>query len=159
MSPVNRTDDCFSINNYLHPVRLILLWLQAHYDIINSDVNANNIRNEGNMKRTFVETPIFSKRWSELGLTDDDLLVLQTFILRNPSAGDVIQGTGGLTKLRFAIPDKGKSGGVRALYVDFIQQKKTIMVNCYSKSEKDNISDKEKAIYKKLIKAIKEELR
>ena len=99
------------------------------------------------MKRTFIETPILTKRWGELGLADDDLLELQTFILKNPSAGDVTQGTGGLTKLRFAIPNKGKSGGVRALYVDFIHQEKTIMINCYSKSEKDDITDKEKAIY------------
>lgn len=111
------------------------------------------------MKRIFAETPIFTKRWRELGLTDDDLLDLQTFILKNPNAGDLIQGAGGLSKLRFALPNKGKSGGVRALYVDFIVQGKTILINCYSKSEKDDITDKEKAIYKKLIKAIKEELK
>ena len=113
------------------------------------------------MKRTFIETLIFTKRWNEQGLTDDDLLELQKFILKNPSAGDIIQGAGGLTKLRFALPnkDKGKSGGIRTLFVDFIQQEKTILINCYSKSEKDDLTDKEKAIYKKLIKAIKEELK
>ena len=111
------------------------------------------------MKRTFLETHIFSKRWSELGLTDCELLELQTFILKNPNAGDIIQGAGGLTKLRFTLPDTGKSGGVRVLFVDFIHQQKTILINCYSKSEKDNITDKEKAIYKTLIKSIKEELK
>ena len=110
------------------------------------------------MKRTFIETPIFTKRWGEQGLTDNDLLKLQKFILTNPSAGDIIRGTGGLTKLRFALPNVGKSGGVRVLFVDFIQQEKTILINCYSKSEKANISDKEKAVYRKLIKLIKEEL-
>jgi len=111
------------------------------------------------MKRTFVETSIFAKRWSELGLNDDSLLELQEFILKNPEAGDIIQGTGGLTKLRFALPDTGKSGGVRVLYVDFIRQEKVILINCYGKSEKENISDKEKAMYKTLIKSIKEELK
>ena len=111
------------------------------------------------MKRTFLETHIFTKRWSELGFTDYDLLELQTFLLKNPNAGVIIQGTGGLTKLRFALPDTGKSGGVRVLFVDFIHQQKTILINCYSKSEKDNITDKEKAIYKTLIKSIKEELK
>ena len=111
------------------------------------------------MKRTFIETLIFTKRWAEQGLTDDDLLALQTFILKNPSAGDVIQGAGGLTKLRFALPNKGKSGGIRTLYVDFIYQEITILINCYSKIEKDDITDKEKAQYKKLIKEIKEELK
>jgi len=111
------------------------------------------------MKRTFVETQIFTKRWSEQGLTDDNLLELQKFIIKNPSAGDVIKGAGGLTKLRFALPNKGKSGGVRVLFVDFIKQEKTILINCYSKSEKDDITDKEKAVYKKLVNAIKEELK
>ena len=111
------------------------------------------------MKRTFIETSIFTKRWGEQGLTDDDLLVLQKLILKNPSAGDVVQGSGGLTKLRFALPNKGKSGGIRVLYVDFIHHEKTFLINCYSKSNKEDITDKEKAEYKKLIKAIKEALK
>lgn len=111
------------------------------------------------MKRAFLETKIFTKRWSELGLDDYNLLELQQFILKNPEAGDIIQDAGGLTKLRFALPGSGKSGGIRALYVDFIKQEKIILINCYSKSEKDNITDKEKAMYKQLIKAIKEELK
>ena len=111
------------------------------------------------MKRTFIETPVFTRRWSELGLKDDDLSGLQEFILKNPDAGDIIQGTGGLTKLRFALPDTGKSGGVRVLFIDFIRQEKVILINCYSKSDKDSITDKEKAMYKTLIKSIKEELK
>ena len=66
------------------------------------------------MKRTFLETKIFMKRWRELELDDDDLLELQEFILKNPDAGDIIQGAGGLSKLRFALPGTGKSGGIRA---------------------------------------------
>jgi len=110
------------------------------------------------MKRTFIETSIFTKRWYEHGLSDDDLLELQTYILKNPRAGDIIQGTGGLTKLRFALPNTGKSGGIRVLFVDFVRQEKTILVNCYSKSQQDSLTDKEKAVYKTLIKSIKEEL-
>jgi hypothetical protein len=110
------------------------------------------------MKRTFVETIIFTKRWSELKLTDNDLQELQNYILKNPNAGNIIQGTGGLTKLRWALPNTGKSGGIRILYVNFTRHEKIILINCYSKSEKDNIADKEKAIYKSLIKLIKEEL-
>jgi hypothetical protein len=106
---------------------------------------------------TFVETSLFVKRWGELGLTDEDLRELQIFILKNPSAGDIIVGTGGLTKMRWSSPSKGKSGGARVLYVNFTRQEKIILINCYGKSEKDNISAREKAEYKALIKAIKEE--
>jgi len=111
------------------------------------------------MKRLFVETLVFSKRWEELKQTDDSLRELQEFILKNPDAGDIIQGTGGLTKLRFSLPNTGKSGGLRVLYVDFIRQETVILVNCYSKSEKDSITGKEKAEYKALIKVIKEVLK
>jgi len=111
------------------------------------------------MKRTFAETFVFTKSWSDLRLSDVDLQNLQNYILENPDAGDIIQGTGGLTKLRWTLPNKGKSGGIRVLYVDFIRQEKIILINCYGKSEKDSISDKEKAIYKSIIKSIKEELK
>ena len=110
------------------------------------------------MERTFIETTIFTRRWGELGLTDDNLLELQELIMKNPGAGDLIQGTGGLIKLRFALPNTGKSGGIRVLFIDFMRQEKIFLINCYSKSEKDSISDKEKAQYKFLIKSIEEEL-
>jgi hypothetical protein len=111
------------------------------------------------MKRVFIETQIFTKRWNDLNLTDDDLKQLQGYILNNPNSGDIIQGTGGLTKLRFALPDTGKSGGARVLYIDFITHEKVFLINCYSKSMTDSLSGKEKAMYKALIKQIKGELK
>jgi len=62
------------------------------------------------MKREFIETPSFTKRWFALGLNDDDLAELHQFLIKNPEAGDMMVGTGGLRKLRFAFGDKGKSG-------------------------------------------------
>ena len=62
------------------------------------------------MKREFIETPSFTKRWFALGFNDDDLAELQQFLIKNPNAGDMMVGTGGLRKLRFAFEDKGKSG-------------------------------------------------
>ena len=62
-------------------------------------------------------------------------------------------------KIKGVIEGFGKSGGVRVLYVDFIRQEKVILINCYGKSEKESISDNEKAMYKTLIKSIKEELK
>ena len=43
----------------------------------------------------------------------DDLL---DFLARRPKAGRIIEGTGGLRKVRFARPGKGKSGGARVIY-------------------------------------------
>ena len=54
------------------------------------------------IKREFIETPSFTKKWFALGFTDDDLVELQQFLLKNPEAGDIMVGTGGLKKIRFA---------------------------------------------------------
>ena len=67
------------------------------------------------MKRTFIEVPLFTKKWKELGLTDEDLRDLQNILLQNPKSGDVIQGTGGLRKIRIPMKGRGKSGGSRVI--------------------------------------------
>lgn len=61
------------------------------------------------MKRTFVELPIFQKRWDELGLNDKDLRNLQEKLLDDPKIGAVMQGTGGVRKMRFAFEHHGKT--------------------------------------------------
>lgn len=71
------------------------------------------------MKRSFIELPIFKSRWEALGLNEEDLLRLQIELLADPKAGDVMHGTGGVRKMRFAFEHRGKSGGVRVIYVDF----------------------------------------
>jgi hypothetical protein len=106
------------------------------------------------MKREFISTKIFDKRWSEIGLTDDDLCRLENYIMDNPHVGEVIEGTGGAIKLRFALPGAGKSGGVRTIYVDLIKFKKIHLITCYPKSKKDTLTDKEKAAIKDVVKHI-----
>lgn len=85
------------------------------------------------IKRVFIETSVFTKRWYELNLTDGDLSDLEEFIIKNPDAGDMIRGTGGLIKLRWNLPNKGKRGGARILYIDFVRYEKIFLVNCYRK--------------------------
>lgn len=55
------------------------------------------------MKREFVYVPTFEKSWKQLNLSEKDLRVLENMILDKPDIGEVIQGTGGLRKMRFAI--------------------------------------------------------
>ena len=71
------------------------------------------------MTRIFVELPSFRSDWKALGLTDADLRRLQEELLANPNVGVVMQGTGGVRKMRFAFENRGKSGSVRVIYVDF----------------------------------------
>ena len=89
-----------------------------------------------------------------MGLTDDDLSILEDFIMDNPGAGDMIQGSGGAIKLRFALPHKGKSGGIRIIYIDLIKIKHVHLLTCYPKSKQDNLTDNEKAAIKEVIKRI-----
>ncbi len=72
------------------------------------------------MRRKFVIMPVFDKQWRDMGLNDDDLQILQEQLLENPQLGKVIKGTGKLRKMRFALPNRGKSGSSRVLYVDFV---------------------------------------
>ena len=108
------------------------------------------------MNRTFVEVPMFTKKWNELKLNDEILKDLQNILLNDPKSGNVIQGTGGLRKIRIPMKNKGKSSGSRVIYID-IELKKTIyFLNVYSKNEKDNLTDDEKKALKTMVKILKE---
>lgn len=108
------------------------------------------------MNRTFIEVPMFTKKWNELKLNDEILKDLQNILLNDPKSGNVIQGTGGLRKIRIPMKNKGKSSGSRVIYID-IELKKTIyFLNVYSKNEKDNLTDDEKKALKTMVKILKE---
>ena len=109
------------------------------------------------MLRTFIEVPLFTKRWKEIGLNDDDLLVLQIMLLKDPASGPVMEGTGGIRKVRFPIDNRGKSGSVRVCYTDFEEFEVTYLITAFAKNEQENLSASEKAVLKKLVKALKEE--
>jgi len=65
----------------------------------------------------FIEAPAFTQLLADY-LGDDDYRALQLHLARNPEAGDVIPGTGGFRKLRWADRrrGKGKRGGLRVIY-------------------------------------------
>ena len=77
--------------------------------------------------------------------------MLNKLILSNPDGGDIIQGSGGARKIRFQIPGKGKRGGARVIYVDFIQIEKVYLIAAYPKSEKSNLSPKEINTIKEIV--------
>jgi len=111
------------------------------------------------MTREFVYTSKFDKEWAKLGLTDDNLVVLEKYLVENPNAGKIMMGTDGIRKLRWVLPNKGKSGGVRVLYIDFIFQEKIVMFSVFSKEETGNLTQAQKNSLKELVKQMGEELK
>ena len=110
------------------------------------------------MIRTFIEVPIFTKRLKEMALGDDELKALQIILLKDPEAGAVMEGTGGIRKVRFALENKGKSGGVRVCYTDFAEYEVTYLITAFEKKERENLTMEEKNVLKKLVKSLKEEI-
>ena len=108
------------------------------------------------MPRTFIEVPLFTKRWLEIGLTDDDLRQLQIMLLKDPESGPVIEGTGGIRKVRFSLENRGKSGSVRVCYTNFAEYEVTYLITAFTKKEQENLSDEEKQVLRKLVKSLRD---
>jgi len=104
----------------------------------------------------FIETSLFTRQIREIA-TDDELKTLQCELIGTPEKGDLIQGTGGLRKVRMATGNQGKSGSARVIY--FLATAEVIyLVMAYPKSTKDSLSASEKAALKKLTQQLKGEV-
>ena len=101
---------------------------------------------------TFVELPPF-QRWRQDYLTDEDYRVLQNLLLENSEAGDLIQGSGGLRKVRFEDKQrgKGKRGGLRIIYYHWDEGQEFWMFTLYSKGEIADLSAAERKAFKALL--------
>jgi hypothetical protein len=101
----------------------------------------------------FIETPTFTKLITTM-MPDDAYRLLQEDISKNPQAGDLIPGGGGIRKLRFALPGKGKRGGARLIYYWQISKDKTYMLLAYAKAKQENLEPEQVAILKILVKEL-----
>lgn len=111
------------------------------------------------MKREFIYLQNFDKVCKALGLPDDAQRDLESMILERPDIGEVVQGAGGLRKARFGLNNKGKSGGMRVLYVDFESHRKTYFLLAYPKSESETITSSQKQAFRNKIDTLLNELR
>jgi mRNA-degrading endonuclease RelE of RelBE toxin-antitoxin system len=87
---------------------------------------------------SFIETKLFTRLVEEY-LTDDEYRKLQSFLVEDPGAGDVIRGSGGVRKLRWGAPGRGKRGGYRVIYYPKIEHGEIWLLTIYAKSVQDNI--------------------
>jgi hypothetical protein len=101
----------------------------------------------------FIETSAFTKQVLAL-MSDDEYRGLQNTLVEDPERGDLIQGGGGIRKVRHAVQGRGKSGGVRAVYYWIKDRHQIYMLLVYPKSKKDDLSDQETAILRELVKEL-----
>jgi hypothetical protein len=97
----------------------------------------------------FIESPVFTRQLTEL-LTDEEYASLQRHLALYPEAGKLIQGTGGLRKLRWARGHRGKRGGVRAIYFYAVSEHQVRLLLIYGKGVKDDLSAAEKKVLRAL---------
>ncbi|MDR2898378.1 MAG: type II toxin-antitoxin system RelE/ParE family toxin [Spirochaetaceae bacterium] len=101
----------------------------------------------------FVETSFFTRLVTEL-LEDESLRQLQNMLITYPECGRLIRRGGGIRKLRWALPEKGKSGGLRIIY--YYQSAKDIiyLLYLYPKSKADTMTASQISQLAKLVKEI-----
>ena len=106
------------------------------------------------MELTFVYTAEFD-RLAEGLLTDDELRLIEQQLLDNPRAGAVVPGTGGVRKLRVALPGRGKSGSARIIYLYIAIADRVYFITLYTKSAQADLTAAQKQQMRRLVTALK----
>lgn len=87
---------------------------------------------------SFVESKLFSRLLGEY-LTDDEYARLQSALIEAPERGALVQGSGGVRKLRWAQPGRGKRGGIRVIYYAKTREGIIWMLTIYAKNEDESV--------------------
>jgi hypothetical protein len=93
---------------------------------------------------------MFTRRIKEL-MSDDDYKDLQEALVNLPDTGAIIQGTGGLRKIRWKLEGRGKSGGIRAIYYWVTADDHIYMLLAYPKNERDDLTPEQKKALKMIV--------
>jgi len=93
--------------------------------------------------QTIVELPEFLRR-SDKVLSPPERLSIINYLAAHPASGDIMQGTGGIRKLRWSAQGKGKSGGVRIIYYFHNKSMPLFLLTLFAKGEKSNLSKSER---------------
>jgi len=105
-----------------------------------------------------VETPEFLAATRKL-LNDKERELLIDFLAYHPDAGDLMVGTGGVRKLRWALPGRGKSGGARVIYFFHSAAHPLFAITAYAKSVRDDVTDARRNAFKRVTKELLENYR
>ena len=93
--------------------------------------------------QTIVELPEFTRK-SEKLFKDSERLSIINYLASHPASGEIMQGTGGIRKLRWSAQGKGKSGGVRVIYYYHNESMPLFLLTVFGKGEKANLTKSER---------------
>jgi hypothetical protein len=88
---------------------------------------------------TIAEVPEYIRK-SEKLLTDGERRDVLNYLAAHPKAGDLMEGTGGVRKLRWGRGGQGKSGGVRVIYYFYSEAMPLYLLTLFAKNERANLS-------------------
>ena len=108
----------------------------------------------GYNKMIFIESKIFEKLRDKY-FNNTSFREFQNYLLEQPDAGDTIQGTGGLRKVRRSTKGKGKRGGIRIIYLYLADKSHIHLLTVYAKNEVSDLTSNEKKILKSIAEEIK----
>lgn len=92
---------------------------------------------------TIVEMPEFLRR-AEALISEDEKQGIINYLAAHTETGIAMKGTGGIRKLRWAIGNKGKSGGIRIIYYYHNTDMPLFLLSLFGKSEKANLDKSER---------------
>lgn len=98
----------------------------------------------------FIEARIFTRLLSDY-LSDEEYKDFQAYLAENPESGDIMQGTGGLRKIRWKSKGKGKRGGVRIIYYLQTTLEHIYLLTLYGKNEATDLTSDECKTLRKLV--------
>lgn len=107
---------------------------------------------------TVVETPEFLAATDKL-MDEAERMLLVDYLAHNPAAGDVIPGTGGVRKLRWALEGRGKRGGARVIYFHHDADMPLFALTAYAKNQRADLSQQDRNAFKRLTAVLVEAFR
>lgn len=100
---------------------------------------------------TIIETPAYLASAKDENVTDEERNDIASFLAPNPDAGEVMAGTGGARKLRFAGRGKGKSGGYRIITFYADEDIPVFLLDIYSKDTQANLTKADRNELRKIL--------
>ncbi len=101
-----------------------------------------------------VESPWFTRCIVE-AMDDKEYQGLQNALIEDPDRGDLIPGAGGLRKLRWSLPGRGKRGGMRLIYYHYVRAERLYLLYGYAKAERKDLARDQ---LRRLVAAMRQEI-